>query len=98
MSLSTRVSPSSHPSSLAPLPGLQDFYNLVDVYLDAVLHPRCVNDKKTFEQEGWHLELDNPKGAIPLAGSLSFSPPSAFREALRGLARAPFLCCAGQQR
>ena len=21
---------------------LQDFYNLVDVYLDAVFHPRCV--------------------------------------------------------
>lgn len=29
----------------------QDFYNLVDVYLDAVLHPKCVNDKQTFEQE-----------------------------------------------
>jgi hypothetical protein len=22
----------------------------VDVYLDAVLHPKCVNDKRTFEQ------------------------------------------------
>lgn len=28
----------------------QDFYNLVDVYLDAVLHPRCVSDRRTFEQ------------------------------------------------
>ena len=37
----------------------QDFYNLVDVYLDAVLHPKCVSDPRTFAQEGWHLELDN---------------------------------------
>lgn len=38
-----------------------DFYNLVDVYLDAVLHPRCTSDPQTFAQEGWHLELDDPK-------------------------------------
>ena len=37
----------------------QDFYNLVDVYLDAVFHPRCVSDRRVFEQEGWHYELDN---------------------------------------
>eukprot|EP00878_Enallax_costatus_P000486 GHUV01000578.1.p1 GENE.GHUV01000578.1~~GHUV01000578.1.p1 ORF type:complete len:1096 (+),score=414.34 GHUV01000578.1:291-3290(+) len=46
----------------------QDFYNLVDVYLDAVLHPRCVNDKRTFEQEGWHLELDDPKDPLSYKG------------------------------
>jgi Zn-dependent M16 (insulinase) family peptidase len=34
---------------------LQDFYNLVDVYLDAVLHPRITPD--TLMQEGWHYEL-----------------------------------------
>ena len=31
----------------------QDFYNLVDVYLDAVYHPACVTDERTFQQEGW---------------------------------------------
>lgn len=44
-----------------------DFYNLVDVYLDAVFFPNCVNDKSTFEQEGWHVELDDaakPEEAI----------------------------------
>eukprot|EP00879_Flechtneria_rotunda_P006113 GHRR01006426.1.p1 GENE.GHRR01006426.1~~GHRR01006426.1.p1 ORF type:complete len:1001 (+),score=416.66 GHRR01006426.1:475-3477(+) len=46
----------------------QDFYNLVDVYLDAVLHPRCVNDKMTFEQEGWHLELDDPAQPLTYKG------------------------------
>lgn len=35
---------------------LQDFYNLMDVYLDAVFHPRLT--RHTFEQEGWHYELD----------------------------------------
>jgi hypothetical protein len=45
----TNLTPThSHPH---PPPRPQDFYNLVDVYLDAVLHPRCVNDKQTFEQE-----------------------------------------------
>ena len=38
---------------------MQDYYNLVDVYLDAVLQPRCVTDPKTFAQEGWHYELDD---------------------------------------
>jgi Zn-dependent M16 (insulinase) family peptidase len=38
---------------------LQDFRNLVDVYLDAVFHPRCVDNEKTFQQEGWHYELDS---------------------------------------
>jgi len=43
---------------------LADFYNLVDVYLDAVLHPRCVVDEGTFAQEGWHFECDDAsKGA-----------------------------------
>ena len=39
----------------------QDFYNLVDVYLDAVLHPNCVRDPRTFAQEGWHYEIEDPK-------------------------------------
>jgi Zn-dependent M16 (insulinase) family peptidase len=49
-------------------PCLQDFYNLVDVYLDAVLHPTCVADKQVFEQEGWHYELEDPADDITLKG------------------------------
>ena len=33
---------------------LQDFYNLIDVYLDAVFYPRITED--IFQQEGWHIE------------------------------------------
>lgn len=42
---------------------VQDFYNLIDVYLDAVFYPRIT--PQTLEQEGWHYELDDP--AEPLA-------------------------------
>lgn len=39
---------------------LKDFYNLIDVYLDAVFHPLLGED--TFRQEGWHLEADSVDG------------------------------------
>lgn len=35
----------------------QDLLNLVDVYLDAVLHPAIYRKRAIFEQEGWHYEL-----------------------------------------
>jgi hypothetical protein len=34
-----------------------DLENLMDVYLDAVLHPAIYNRPRIFEQEGWHYEL-----------------------------------------
>jgi len=37
---------------------LKDFYNLIDVYLDAVLYPRIT--PYIFQQEGWHYEMDGP--------------------------------------
>lgn len=37
---------------------LRDFYNLVDVYIDAVFHP-CISED-IFRQEGWHVEADAP--------------------------------------
>ena len=35
----------------------QDLLNLMDVYLDAVLHPAIYRKPAIFEQEGWHYEL-----------------------------------------
>lgn len=46
----------------------KDFYNLVDVYLDAVFFPKCVDDFQTFQQEGWHYELNNPSEEISYKG------------------------------
>lgn len=45
---------------------LQDFYNLIDVYLDAVFYPLL--RRHTFEQEGWHYELDDPSQPLTIKG------------------------------
>ncbi|WEJ32972.1 insulinase family protein [Devosia sp. SD17-2] len=45
---------------------LKDFYNLVDVYLDAVFFPLLTED--TFAQEGWHYELENPDAPLVYKG------------------------------
>lgn len=34
---------------------LQDFYNLIDVYIDAVFYPRI--DEDVLRQEGWHIDV-----------------------------------------
>lgn len=44
---------------------LQDFYNLVDVYLDSVFHPLLRPD--SFKQEGWHYEASG-EGELSLKG------------------------------
>lgn len=36
----------------------KDFYNLINVYADAVFHPRATSDPMVHAQEGWHLELE----------------------------------------
>lgn len=45
---------------------MKDFYNLIDVYMDAVLAPRITED--TFRQEGWHYEVDAETGALTRKG------------------------------
>ncbi|XP_021276904.1 presequence protease 2, chloroplastic/mitochondrial-like [Herrania umbratica] len=46
----------------------KDFYNLVDVYLDAVFFPKCIEDFQTFQQEGWHYELNETSEDITYKG------------------------------
>ena len=43
----------------------QDLYNLMDVYMDAVLNPAIYTKKTIFEQEGWHYELDRAEDGAP---------------------------------
>ncbi len=45
---------------------LKDLYNLVDVYMDAVLHPRL--QEHVLDQEGWHLHLEEEGGEILFKG------------------------------
>ena len=40
---------------------LKDFYNLIDVYLDAVLYPR--HPRRHADQEGWHYGNRRALGA-----------------------------------
>ncbi len=62
-----------------------DFRNLMDVYLDAVLDPNIYRERKIFEQEGWHYELDD-KGELIYNGVVynemkgAFSSPDAVLE------------------
>lgn len=45
---------------------LQDFYNLIDVYLDAVFYPRIT--PFIFQQEGWHFELEAAEDPLVYKG------------------------------
>lgn len=64
---------------------VKDFYNLIDIYLDAVFYPRLT--PSVFHQEGWHYEVekrDSPliyKGVVfnEMKGAYS-SPDSLLAE------------------
>jgi presequence protease len=45
---------------------VQDFYNLIDVYVDAVLHPLIA--EQTLMQEGWHYELNDVSEPLTYKG------------------------------
>lgn len=46
----------------------KDLKNLASVYLDAVFHPNIYSNKRIFEQEGWHLEVDPDDGSLAYNG------------------------------
>ena len=65
---------------------LKDFYNLVDVYLDAVFFPLISED--TFRQEGWHYELEDSAAPLVYKGvvfnemkGVFSSPDAVLRDA-----------------
>jgi Zn-dependent M16 (insulinase) family peptidase len=72
---------------------LKDFYNLANVYLDAVLHPRAIEDPMVLAQEGWHLELEKEDKPLQVRGIVynemkgGYSAPDErlHREAMRKL-------------
>jgi len=46
----------------------KDFYNMVNVYADAVFNPRATKDPMVHAQEGWHLELDDKEQPLTYKG------------------------------
>ena len=68
-SLATFINAMTYPDKTvypAASTNLQDFYNLLDVYADAVFHPLMTPEK--LAQEGWHYELDAADGPLTYKG------------------------------
>jgi len=64
---------------------VQDFYNLIDVYLDAVLYPRLT--PFTLQQEGWHFELESPDQPLVYKGVVFNEMKGAYSSPERLLAQ-----------
>lgn len=56
----------------------KDFQNLMDVYMDAVLHPNIYKKEEIFKQEGWHYELEDKDEPITLNGVVYNEMKGAF--------------------
>ncbi|QUH20326.1 insulinase family protein [Alkaliphilus sp. B6464] len=56
----------------------KDFVNLMDVYLDAVLHPNIYNGPESFMQEGWHYELNSQDDPLSIKGVVYNEMKGAF--------------------
>lgn len=46
----------------------RDFFNLMDVYLDAVFAPNLLTNSNIFKQEGWRYEYDEENGKLSYNG------------------------------
>jgi Zn-dependent M16 (insulinase) family peptidase len=72
MSMATYINASTYPTfTVYPIATnvKKDFFNLVEVYLDAVFHPELKED--TFRREGHHLALENnadPTSPLKISG------------------------------
>ncbi|MCQ2558081.1 MAG: insulinase family protein [Oscillospiraceae bacterium] len=56
----------------------KDFLNLIDVYMDAVLHPLSISDPNAFRQEGWHYEAESAEGELSFNGVVYNEMKGAF--------------------
>ena len=56
----------------------KDFQNLMDVYMDAVLHPNIYKEEKIFRQEGWHYEMESEESPLTINGVVYNEMKGAF--------------------
>lgn len=56
----------------------QDFMNLMDVYLDAVLYPNLRHDPFILKQEGWHYDIGEENEPITYKGVVYNEMKGAF--------------------
>ena len=59
----------------------KDFLNLIDVYMDAVLHPIAVTKPEIFYQEGWHYELHDAADELLYKGVVFNEMKGAYSSA-----------------
>ena len=56
----------------------KDFFNLMDVYLDAVFYPNIYSQPEILMQEGWHYELENKEDKLTYKGVVYNEMKGAF--------------------
>ena len=56
----------------------KDFQNLMDVYMDAVLHPNIYKHEEIFRQEGWSYQLEDKDGELSYNGVVYNEMKGAF--------------------
>ena len=56
----------------------KDFQNLMDVYMDAVLHPNIYKHEEIFRQEGWSYELEDKDAELTYNGVVYNEMKGAF--------------------
>jgi presequence protease len=62
----------------------KDYFNLMQIYLDAVYKPLIYKDERIFKQEGWHYELNGPDDPLVYRGIVygemkgAYSNPSRY--------------------
>ena len=66
---------------------MQDFKNLMDVYLDAVFHPNIYRNENIFRQEGWSYQLEDRDEPIVINGVVYNEMKGAFSSSDDVLAR-----------
>lgn len=63
----------------------KDYFNLMNVYLDAVFNPLLLDDPRIFKQEGWHYELTDKDKPVVYRGVVYGEMKGAFSNPEREL-------------
>jgi len=63
----------------------KDYFNLMNIYLDAVFNPLLYDDKKILAQEGWHYELKDKESPLVYRGIVYNEMKGAYSSPTREL-------------
>ena len=63
----------------------KDYFNLMHVYMDAVLNPLIYEDPRIFMQEGWHYELESEDADVVYKGVVYNEMKGAYSSPSREL-------------